>query len=133
MLDNGPVIAAFGAYLGILISAHFAPGFTQRKLASDPLKLKIARLFMLLAMNVPQVFLYRMLNFKLISNVYLLMVIKCLLPTFLASFICFGYADRICDFAGLYNFEEPRGDKENLQVNKDSITEDEDDKLSCDE
>ena len=76
---------------------------------------------MLLAMNLPQVLLYRMLNFKLISNVYLLMVIKCLLPTFLASFICFGYADRICDLAGLYNFEEPRASKENVQINKDII------------
>lgn len=30
MLDNGPVIAAFGAYLGIIVSARFAPGFTKR-------------------------------------------------------------------------------------------------------
>ena len=36
------------------------------------------------------------------------MGIKCLLPTFLASFICFGYADRICDFVGLYNFEDSK-------------------------
>lgn len=61
---------------------------------------------MLLIMNAPQVLLYRMLNFNLISNVYLLMVIKCLLPTFLASFICFGYADRICDYASLYDFKD---------------------------
>ena len=106
MIDNGDVAACFGCYFGLVFAAYKWPMMHRSVLKNETFWKPAARLLITLLMWIPSAFLFFYLKPSHIKNIYLLMLLKTLLPTFAMGFILFGVSDRVNLKLGLLELSE---------------------------
>ena len=90
-MESGLVAVIFGSYLGLLFSSHQYPGVLRGEVLDDNLLKPVLRLCVAIVMCLPAVGIAFLEGHD--SNLYLQLLTKTLLPTFLGGFTIFGLVD----------------------------------------
>ena len=106
MLDVGITAVGFGSYFGLILHARFYPLLTTFTLTDEKAWKPLVRLLVAALLCAPLGILYLTMSADVISNVYVLMVLKTFLPCFGGGFILFGVQDVVNMKLGLLKFEE---------------------------
>ncbi len=94
MLDIGTTAVGFGCFYGVILQSKFCKGMLQYVQPRRNLTLKIlGRLGITLLISAPILLMYLILNSNSISNIYLLLILKTLIPLLVATTLMFGVSD----------------------------------------
>ena len=102
MMDYGALGLPFGSYFGFVFEAYKFPEMHTKELINEAWWKKFVRLLICVLLIVPTII------FGLIPgefNVYLMMIIEGLIPSFLGSFIIWGLSDQVNKKLKLLQFE----------------------------
>ena len=90
-MESGLVAIIFGSYLGLVFQSYLYPGVLRGEVLDDNFLKPILRLGVGVVMCLPVVGIALLQGYD--SNLYLLLLTKTLLPTFLGGFVIFGLVD----------------------------------------
>ena len=112
------VCIGFGAYFGIVFYGHRTKGRVGKPLVKgEPWYHPLARFCIALLITAVLMLPYLLLTSDHISNTYILMIFKTLLPTFIVGFVLFcGLLDHIFEKLRILKFEEYTPDPLDSQV-----------------
>lgn len=103
MLDIGTSAVGFGCFYGVILQSKFFKGMSQYVQPQKNLLLKIlGRLGVTLGISTPILLMFLFLNSNSITNIYLLLILKTLIPLFVATTLMFGVSDEANLKLGLY-------------------------------
>ena len=107
MVDNGQIGFCFGCYFGLILAAKMWPNIHRGVLKNETLWKPVVRIMISALMMLPFGLVFLLLKPEHIENVYMLMIIKVLIPTFAMGFILFGISDRVNMKLNLLQVTEP--------------------------